>query len=1732
MRRTPATGTRSVLLDLVGRPQRRRDGAAWASVRVPVPPAVSSSVLAAAKRCSIDETTTWLAAWAVVLDKLAGEPDVVVARVDVNATSSIAITVDPHASVQDLLRAVGHAAPVSDEAESAWAAPDLEPSGTSAGPMLVWQLVTIASGHELVARFGPVLEEATVRDLAARLLVMVERLVASLDRRVEEIRFLDPAEEQQVLVGWNQTEVRYRPGASVHALFRERAAERPDAVALFWDGGRMTYRELDRRSDALARRLVGAGVVRGACVGVALDRSPEAIVTILAILKAGGAYVPLDPSYPAVRLAFLISDAELKVIVARAEDRARLPVTAGVSIVDVEGADEAANPLADDLDGSALAYVLYTSGSTGTPKGVQIEHGSIIRLVGRVDYVRLATDTVMLHAAPLGFDASTLEVWGPLLNGGAIAIHSERVPTGRGLARTISGHGVTTAWLTAALFNAVVDEDPRLLSGLRQLYTGGEALSVSHVRRALASLPATELVNGYGPTECTTFTTTHSIPRDLPAEASSVPIGRPIADTRVYVLNRRREPVPIGVAGELWVGGAGVARGYLRRPELDAERFAPDPFLAGGGLLYRTGDLVRWLPDATIEFIGRIDQQVKIRGFRIELGEIEAALARQAGVRACAVAVHDLPSGDGKRLVAYVVPDSGKVDSAALRAALARELPEFMVPSAFVELAALPVTDNGKLDRRALPVPDNTRPELSTPYRAPVGPVETALCDVFAEMLGVDRVGSLDNFFELGGNSLLATRTLARLRAAGLPEISAVQFFTAPNAAGLAQAIAGAPSNDARTRRRAAPRSETDPIAIVGMAVRLPGARDVGELWANLCAGRESITHFAPEDLDPSLPSSLTNDPSYVRARGVLDDVEMFDAGFFGMTPIEAQITDPQQRLFLETVWEALEHSGYVPERTNGRVGVFAGMYNATYYQRHVVHRADLIGRAGELNVMLGNEKDYLTSRVAHRIGLTGPAVTVQTACSTSLVAVCQAVESLRRGACEMAIAGGAAVTCPPKSGYLNEEGTMTSPDGRTRTFDAKAAGTLFSDGVAAVVLKRLADAVEDGDRIYAVIRGGAVNNDGAARASFTAPSPEGQAAVIAAALENAGVDARSIGYVEAHGTATPIGDPIEIEGLTRAFRRTTSDSGFCAIGSLKSNIGHTTIAAGAAGLIKATLALSERVIPPTIHFEAPNPKIDFERTPFVVCSRLTPWEKGVEGVPRRAGVSSFGFGGTNAHVVLEEAPSPVSSSSSTRPQQLVLLSAQSEAALADASKRLASYLTSHPDVALADVAHTLRVGRRDFAHRRFVVASSAADAAQKLAGESGARKLGDDLPELGILFPGQGSQYSRMAQGLYESEPVFRAAYDECCRILAPHFDGDAKARFFSDDPGALTQTSITQPAVFSLEYSLARLLLHVGLRPSVLIGHSVGEFVAAVLAEVMPLDRALTLVAHRGRLMQALPSGSMLSVRLPAAQLEARLPSNVSLAAENGPTACVAAGPTDAIDALARALEADEIPAKRLVTSHAFHSAMMDPILDTFAKLVAEVPLAAPRIPIVSTVTGTWLTPEEATSARYWTEHLRRPVRFSPAVSCALADPRRVLVEAGPRATLSTLARQHVESRRALPAAIPTLTDSPESEPHAFASALGRLWQLGVSLDWDAYVAGERRARVPLPTYPFQRKRHWIDATAVGQPAQPIQPVATNAAPSPTAALAYDLITQQLEIMTQQLAALTPATGNAKPD
>ncbi len=878
-------------------------------------------------------------------------------------------------------------------------------------------------------------------------------------------------------------------------------------------------------------------------------------------------------------------------------------------------------------------------------------------------------------------------------------------------------------------------------------------------------------------------------------------------------------------------------------------------------------------------------------------------------------------------------------------------------------------------------------------------------------------------------------------------------------------------------------------IAIIGMSGRFPGAENVDVFWQNLVAGVESISRFTEAELE--LPPPPDAGLAFVNARGIVENADLFDAAFFGCNVREAELLDPQHRILLECAWEALESAGHDPERYPGLIGVWAGSGINSYLLYNITTNRDDLTRLvagyqqGESAAQFSNDRDFLATRIAYKLNLRGPSLTVQTACSTSLVAVAQACQALWSYQTDMALAGGVSITFPQRRGYVYQEGAIASADGHTRTFDASAQGTVFSSGAGIVLLKRLEDAQTDGDNIIAVIKGAAINNDGAGKVSFTAPSVDGQAEVIQLAQALADVSPRTISYVEAHGTGTPLGDPIEVAALTQAFRAGgAQDKNFCAIGSLKTNVGHMDIASGIAALIKTSLALYHRQLPPTLHFQSPNPHLDLVNSPFYVNTRLLHWSPGSEPGPLRAGVSSFGVGGTNVHAVLEQAPTGNPVETGSREQQLFILSARTETALDAATGNLIRHLHDHPSLDPADVAFTLQRGRRAFDCRRVVVARDLADATDALQKRDGKRVFSQSLPRrdppVAFLFPGQGAQTVNMGATLYRTEPVFRAEIDRCAELIAPQLNGcDLRESFRSSEQ--LNQTRFTQPALFTFGYALARLWMSWEVKPTAMLGHSVGEYVAATLAGVFSLEDALRLVTARAELVQSQPGGTMLAVRLPENELTALLSENdgkLSIAAINSPTLCVVSGHENEVAAFERALDSRRTVSRRLNTSHAFHSAMMDPVVESFAVLVKKTTLHPPQIPFVSNLTGRWITDAEATDPRYWARHLREAVRFADGVGELLtARPGSVLLEVGPGQTLAPMVRQHPSAAKGSGVTIVSTLQDGRDEGEAALNALGRLWLEGVEINWAAFHVASRRKRVPLPTYPFERKRYWIE-------------------------------------------------------
>ncbi len=1557
------------------------------------------------------------------------------------------------------------------------------------------------------------------------------------------------------------------PDPSLSVVFEEIAQRFPGKVALRFGSQTLTYQTLNAQANQLARLLIDAGIQPGHRVGLLVDRSPKLIISFLAILKTGAAYVPVDPLFPADRIAFMLTDSGCVLLLTneRHTQKTGLPIQE----IPLETAWPTLTRFADDnlpptTTGQSLLYVLYTSGTTGKPKGVLTTHRGVLNVVRSLQQEPgfTATDkTVAL--ATITFDLATIELYLPLLTGAeVILVDTETARNGQVLSELLNTEAITFMQATPSTWRMLGQAGWRGNPALTVI-SCAEALPPDLARTLLADCRS--VWNFYGPTETTVYATgTRIWPGD-----TRITIGKAVRNTVVFITDEALNPLPDGELGELCIGGDGLATGYLNQPELTTEKFTvltrPD---GRQERVYRTGDLGCCLPDGTIDYRGRRDDQVKIRGHRIELGEVERTIGQLPGIHQAVVVALDDTIGQ-KQLVAYLVVSAGHEQNIrSVRDAIGQQLPAVMMPTVFVWLDRLPINANGKVDKKQLPAPERSRlsvleSAILGTFQKPKTALEKTIAAIWSELLAFDQIGLTDNFFELGGNSLLAQCVVTALGEAGytLPITKLYQFPTVKQLSVISEQLSASSEqlsassdqlsviSDQLSMSKEQKKLTTDnwslitDIAIIGMAGRFPGANTLAELWDVLKTGRETVRFFSDADLDSTISESRRKDPLYVKARGIIDGADEFDPAFFGMTPNQARLMDPQQRVFLEIAYETLEQTGYLPRHFGGRVGVFAGTGTNTYYLNNVLPNADLVAATiGAFQTELLNEKDYVATRTAYALDLKGPAVSVLSACSTSLLAIAQAVQSLRSGQCDVALAGGASITAPINSGHLYQEGAMLSRDGHTNSFSASATGTVFSDGAGAVLLKPLEAAQRDGDTIWAVIRGVGISNDGGGKGSFMAPNAEGQAAAIRMALTDAQVDPATIGYVEAHGTATPIGDPIEIEGLTMAFGEQTEKQ-FCAIGSIKSNIGHLTAAAGVAGLIKTTLALHHRQLPPSVGFGAPNPVIDFENTPFFVNERLTefttpnphlkqegtkPFGTKAEGFKApscfrrglgvvetaRAGVSSFGVGGTNVHVILEEAPktdpdTAAENLENKKPKtenHLITWSAKTATSATNYAHRLAEAMQADDAPPLADVAYTLQKTRPDYAFRQFIVAETTAELLDTLQVTANPDTLNARQPpgEIVFLFPGQGAQYLNMARPFYDYEPVFRQAVDDCAALLTGLVDTDIREVLYPELSGCesdyqtispeesqtlarLNDTRYTQPALFVVEYALARLWMSRGIVPSVLCGHSIGEFVAAHVAGVFSLADALTVVATRGRLVSQQPRGSMLSVRQNAETIRTLLPETLALAAVNSKNLCVVSGPDEAVADFATLLTTRAVPNKRLPTSHAFHSAMMEPVAGALGVVMAGIALSRPQKPIVSTLTGTFLTDVQATDPQYWARHLRQTVQFATALDTIFTLDNPLLFDVGPGRVSATLARQQAAGRAVVvltgldPA---TDTDWPAAN-RAMLTTLGQLWQQGIDLPHRSVEPPRLLPnRVILPAYCFDNQRHWIEPPTIPMP------------------------------------------------
>jgi len=1470
---------------------------------------------------------------------------------------------------------------------------------------------------------------------------------------------------------------------SIVNLFAEKAATIPDDIAVVFQDKHITYQELADKSGQLANYLQLLGVTSETLVPVCLANPMDMVIAILGILKAGAAYVPVDPEFPSERIAFMIKDTAAEVVVSDSLSAPFLSAAAGRNIVLYDQHRELIAQHSTVTGGQVispanLAYVIYTSGSTGMPKGVLIEHRHLVDYVnGLYKTLPLASCRSFGLGATMATDLGNTVLYSSLVLGGTLHLFTkENFNTVNYIHAYFDTNGIDCLKIVPSHWKSLSLDGKDLLPR-RLLIFGGEALHTTLINELLVQEPSCVLVNHYGPTETTIGKLLHVV--DPSATYNhTIPIGKPFTAASVYLLDENLRQVPAGTTGEIYISGEGVARGYLNRDDLTAERFLSDPFISDtAARMYRTGDLARRLEDGNIEYLGRIDDQVKIRGYRIELGEIESILQKAPGVKQAVVMARENASGD-KRLIGYVVcPETYHKQN--IITFLESKLPPYMVPQLLMQLEALPFTPNGKVDKKSLPDPDASA-LLTNAYYAPDYKTEKQVTTLWKEILGVQRAGIEDNFFELGGNSLLAQKFVALLKERYQLILPVTKLYQYPKPKDLAAFLDGRKTvKQPKITNKTSLADENKDVAIIGLSGRFPGADSIDELWTILKEGKETTRFFSDDELDPSVPAALRDNPDYVKARGIVNHVEAFDPAFFGITPKLAEMMDPQQRIFLEIAWEAIERSGYARENQGNTIGVFAGVRHNSYYDHNVLPNQAMIENVGRFQVVTVNDKDYVATRTAYALDLKGPAVNVQSACSTSLLAVAQAVQSIRAGQCDMALAGGATINSPVNIGHLYEEGAMLSNDGHCRPFDAAAEGTVFSDGAGVVLLKSKAAALHDGDFIFAVIKGVGLSNDGGGKGSFTAPSAEGQAGAIRMAIDDAGVDPAAISYIETHGTATPLGDPIEIEGLNIAFGEQPL-SQYCAIGSVKSNFGHLTCAAGVTGLIKAALSLHHKLIPATINFEKPNPNIDFENSPFIVNTALKEWA----GPNRIAGVSSFGVGGTNVHVVLEGYENPVTDSSVSRPVQLITWSAKNMKSLNGFSQSLLAAVKDKSGAAFADQAYTLNTLRAEFTHRRFAIAAEGNELYSKLQDPAKVfTQQKKNIREVVFMFPGQGSQYLDMGKALYQHEPVFQQAMDECNVLLKNYLQEDLLSIIYPAAHNAaaeekLRNTRYSQPALFITGYALAKLWMSWGVYPSAFIGHSIGEFVAAYFAGVFNLQEALQIIATRGQLMSELPSGSMLSIRAKAEDILPILPADISVAAINSPVLFVVAGTLEAVAAFCEVLDEKNIPNRLLPTSHAFHSYMMDDVVAPFKEVLTGITLNKPLIPIYSTVTGEVLSDNQATDPAYWANHLRATVQFADAAKNLLEEHGdKAFLELGPGNAAATFVRQQPAGKSSV---VITCLEKPaadENSYHTLLKAAGQLWLNGLDFDWQAFYNNEQRNKIyDLPAYAFNKTNHWV--------------------------------------------------------
>lgn len=1545
-------------------------------------------------------------------------------------------------------------------------------------------------------------------------------------------------EYKKVVYTYNQTD-KPRSKKTIHQLFEEQVLKTPNDIALVFEDTKMTYQALNQKANQLAKlikkkhyQIHKKELATDTLIPLFVERGCDIIVGILGILKAGAAYIPLDEKFPQERIDYILKDCNSSLIVTQRALKEQFNFPLDKEFILLESDFESELDLDNEPEpscSSQLAYVMYTSGTTGKPKGVMIQHDAVVNTLAALNnvYSFQESDKKVGFFTSYVFDVSVSEIFVTLLKGGELHIFNHlcrQCPDI--LSEYINKHQLNYVYLPPVILSLLPKIDYPMLQGI---VFAGEPCDQKTGEYWLEKIP---LYNYYGPTETTIYATGKRVEKRNVNE-----IGKPIQNMRAYVLNKQQRPVPIGVVGELYLSGVGVARGYLNAPELTKEKFVTNCFQPTILPMYRTGDLVRWLPDGHLEYLGRCDSQVKIRGFRIELTEVESAISTLKALNHSCVCIKEI-QGE-KELVCFYVAKNVNLDDKYLRQSLRALLPEHMIPTHWVKLQKMPLTLNGKIDQRQLQLPSI---ENKMERKTHLNELQQKVLAAWQLVLSRISIDVDDLFFDVGGNSLKIIQLKHQLDTALGETISVADLFKYPTIRSFCDSRVPDPRiQEPRTQEHMASLSnpstrDSKEIAIIAMSGAFSGCPSVQDYWECIVEGREGLTFLDPTACQQQgVDTWRYQHPHYVSATGYVTGIDEFDANFWGLSPKEAAQLDPQIRKFVEHCWYALEDAGYAATRQQSSIALFAGASQSRYLDEEVYAEEP----AGETDRWQSNSMkatQFLATRASYLLGLTGTSMNVNTACSTSLVAIIEACEKLALGSCQLALAGAVNLRLLKDHGHVYQEGMIFSKDGHCRPFDESASGTVNGSGVGVVLLKRLQDAERDGDNILAVIKGYATNNDGQRKVGYTAPSIIGQAECILMAQQQAGITADQISYMECHGTGTHLGDPIEIAAICDAFYANAEhrEEIQCTLGSVKANIGHTDSVAGIAGVIKVCNMLKHRILPPQINFKQLNKNIGLNQKQFKILTEKETWFAANQ--PLRAGVSSFGVGGTNAHLILEEYKNQRKEESllkkESRENFFLPLSAKNEQSLLRYKDEMIRLLKANKSYGLSNIAYTLHKKRTHFNVRHYVLAETEEAAIEQLEQWGTPMTLAQrtENPTVVFMFPGQGSQYLGMGRSLYKTEPVFRKQISECFEKISQWMTVDL-TDFFNPLQSStvsfdIDDTQYAQPILFAVSYALAKQLEDYGIVATAYIGHSIGEYVAATLAGVFSLEDALKLVVLRARLMYEMPEGRMLTIQKSAEFIQARLPAALDLAVINAPESCVVSGPRADLLAFQSLLEREGIPSKLLHTSHGFHSRSMEKAAMLFERYVEKVSLSAPQRPFISSMTGTFILAEEAISPAYWGQQIRKPVLFSQGIQTLAAEDKHIIfIELGPANALASFVSQHKNQSPNL-IAISTLLSAKQAtvflkenkQDLSLKHALAKLWQQGYPVNLNIFVPNSSATTIALPNYSFEKNVYWLDKTQTPSIANFYRPVWQKTSLS---------LTQQREIKRQNWLIFLDNTG-----